>query len=410
MRPYPHPVDDLPWLPAQRLILGLMAACLLLGATGCFLWPGSASSGESGDETEASETEQEDDSSGDEPAPSEDEGEAKEIKSEDSAKMTDEPEAELVATAKRVFQAKAYSAAQDSLVSLRDRYPLGAYGQWSAIKAADAFYYNSEMDKAAAAYEEFLKNFPGSVDTPYVKLQAARAHFASAQGAGRDRQPLERSLLLFDELEAEYSHTPYAVAARSERTPVLNELTAYDKFIIDFYKRTGNPDAVKARQQMFQERWGGRIGSGEFEEISEEIPLEPLAQGSEVSPQDETQVEASVVAHEREAEPAEIVTPELSKVESVQCDAAGTPVAIIEISSFPEDYATGNIETELHPSGGVVEVPGITAHSSQQAYDCFGQGDLFVSQGGRISLRTGLSVILTTLPDPSRIVLKGVQR
>ncbi len=409
MHVHPPSSDTLLLTLLRRLSVAIMACYWMLAINGCFLWPESGSPAEGAEETEESANDQEEDSNEDSSS-SDDDEEAKEIKSEDSAKLTDEPEAELVQTSKRVYQAKAYSAAQDSLVSLRDRYPLGAYGQWAAIKAADAFYYNSAMDKAAAAYEEFLKNFPGSVDTPYVKLQAARAHFASAQGIGRDRQPLERSLLLYDELEADYSHTPYGVAARSERTPVLDELTAYDQFIIDFYQRTGNPDAVKARQQMFKERWGSRMNAGEFKNISEEIPLEPLPQADLVTQANEAQAEAAVVAHEREAEPAEIIEEEISVVEGVQCDSSKIPYAVVQLSSFPAEYEPGSVIEELHPSNGVVEVPYLAARSGQPSYDCFGQGDLFVSQGGRISLRTSSSVILTTRATPSRIVLTVVQR
>lgn len=369
--------------------------------SGCFLWSGFGSSDDSDESVEAQEQEEDRAEVPD--------SEAHEIKSGDEGSSSETPEQELVRSAKRLYQAGMYSVAQDPLNSIRDRYPLGAYGSWAAIKAADACYYNGEFDKAAKSFEDFLKNYPGSPDTPYVKLQAARAHLASAKGTGRDRQPLERSLTLFDELEHDYPNTPYAVLARSERTPALEDLVAYDRFIMDFYRKKGNAEAVAARQKLFDERWGGRIKAGEFQETTEEISLEPLPE-IEPGSAEARQVEAEEAKIEEETTPPEVIAPEVSTVRRVQCSNQDIPFAMIELSHFPESYSAGNVLEKLEPEQGLVRVPDITVSADKRSFSCFGDGDLSVNSHGVLEVRSDHGFILTTLNTPPRILLTRIAK
>lgn len=189
-----------------------------------------------------------------------------------------------------------YTVARDSLASLKDRYPLGGYATFAELKHADSYFFNREYNEAARAYETFLKNYPGNSATPYVKLQAARAHVASARDAGRDRQPWERALAMYDELVAELPGTSYYRIAVEERVDVINELTAYDREIIEFYRNQGNRAAVAAREKRFAERWGARLSlatlenseSDADERVSGLKDLPPLSwgpSGQSLSPQ-----------------------------------------------------------------------------------------------------------------------------
>jgi outer membrane assembly lipoprotein YfiO len=184
------------------------------------------------------------------------EPEAKELKTSKDQTSTDTPEAELVQLSKKMYQVGMYSVARDSLASLKDRYPLGAYAKFAEIKYADSYFFNREYNEAAKAYENVIKSYPGSPDLPYIKLQAARSHIASARDAGRDRQPWERGLTIYNEIIAAYPETAYSDLAKTERGKVIEELSAYDREIIEFYRRQNNQAAVDVREARFKERWG----------------------------------------------------------------------------------------------------------------------------------------------------------
>ena len=384
---------NIPALISQRM-QHLVLACALAALNGCFLWSDSSST-----DNEATEEEQP----------------AKELKSAGAALSTEAPEPELIRLSKRLYQSGMYSIAQDSLNSLKDRYPLGAYGSFAAIKAADAYYYNREFDKAGKNYEDFLKDYPGSADAPYVKLQAARSHLVSAQGTGRDRQPLERALALFDELISEFPGTPYAVIAASERTPALNDLISYDQFIIAFYEKRGNSAAVTARKKLFQERWGGRMNAGELLPTSENIPLKPFPATAPMELESEN---SQALADSLSDSPLglappqatqEVIDPELITIKSVACHTEEVPFAMLELSRFPEIFSLGHVAETLHPTAGIVEVAGLLVRATQPAFNCFEENDLLITSTGVLQIRSTEPLILTTLDNPKRILLTKVR-
>ena len=384
---------NIPALISQRM-QHLVLACALAALNGCFLWSDSSST-----DNEATEEEQP----------------AKELKSAGAALSTEAPEPELIRLSKRLYQSGMYSIAQDSLNSLKDRYPLGAYGSFAAIKAADAYYYNREFDKAGKNYEDFLKDYPGSADAPYVKLQAARSHLVSAQGTGRDRQPLERALALFDELISEFPGTPYAVIAASERTPALNDLISYDQFIIAFYEKRGNSAAVTARKKLFQERWGGRMNAGELLPTSENIPLKPFPATAPMELESEN---SQALADSLSDSPLglappqatqEEINPELITIKSVACHTEEVPFAMLELSRFPEIFSLGHVAETLHPTAGIVEVAGLLVRATQPAFNCFEENDLLITSTGVLQIRSTEPLILTTLDNPKRILLTKIR-
>ena len=384
---------NIPALISQRM-QHLVLACALAALNGCFLWSDSSST-----DNEATEEEQP----------------AKELKSAGAALSTEAPEPELIRLSKRLYQSGMYSIAQDSLNSLKDRFPLGAYGSFAAIKAADAYYYNREFDKAGKNYEDFLKDYPGSADAPYVKLQAARSHLVSAQGTGRDRQPLERALALFDELISEFPGTPYAVIAASERTPALNDLISYDQFIIAFYEKRGNSAAVTARKKLFQERWGGRMNAGELLPTSENIPLKPFPATAPMELESEN---SQALADSLSDSPLglappqatqEEINPELITIKSVACHTEEVPFAMLELSRFPEIFSLGHVAETLHPTAGIVEVAGLLVRATQPAFNCFEENDLLITSTGVLQIRSTEPLILTTLDNPKRILLTKIR-
>ena len=384
---------NIPALISQRM-QHLVLACALAALNGCFLWSDSSST-----DNEATEEEQP----------------AKELKPAGAALSTEAPEPELIRLSKRLYQSGMYSIAQDSLNSLKDRFPLGAYGSFAAIKAADAYYYNREFDKAGKNYEDFLKDYPGSADAPYVKLQAARSHLVSAQGTGRDRQPLERALALFDELISEFPGTPYAVIAASERTPALNDLISYDQFIIAFYEKRGNSAAVTARKKLFQERWGARMNAGELLPTSENIPLKPLPATApmELEPENSQALSDSLSDSSSDLAPPqatqEEIDPELITIKSVACHTEEVPFAMLELSRFPEIFSLGHVAETLHPTAGIVEVAGLLVRATQPAFNCFEENDLLITSTGVLQIRSTEPLILTTLDNPKRILLTKVR-
>lgn len=343
------------------------------------------------------------------------EAEAKELKTEKAPLSTEVPEAELVKLSKKLYQVGMYTVARDSLASLKDRYPLGAYAGFAEVKHADSFFFNREYNEAAKAYENFMKNYPGSPDLPYVKLQAARAHIASARDAGRDRQPWERGLSIYDELVSSYVGSAYSHIARSERASVVQELASYDREIIEFYRREGNQAAVDAREKRFQERWQARLAGDDTESFkSQAIPHKPLKALDQVSvppPITETteeQPETSLAMRTEAPIEKDSAAPLLEgriAIQSVQCRNEGVPFAIIELTRLPESLSERAEPAVIEPIAGQVLITGLGLTARQGSWNCFGAEDLLLTAEGAISIKTERSLSIAALNGPPRLLI-----
>jgi outer membrane protein assembly factor BamD len=338
--------------------------------------------------------------------------EPKELKTNSDSLTTEVPEFELVRLSKKLYQVGMYSVARDSFSSLKDRYPLGAYATFAEVKLADTYYFNREFNEAAKSYESFLKNFPGHVTSPYVKLQAARSHIASSRGGGRDRQPLERGLALFDELLKEYPGTAYADLAREERKPVVEQLASYDTEIIEFYRKLENTAAVKDREQKFQARWGSyQLGASQPATSETSQPQAALASLRAVTPIEpsqavsETSVDtaAPAIAEDQLREGAIVV-------QSVSCHKEGIPFGAIELTQLPTTLRDTETDPKtLEPEDGVIVVSDLDLTARRERFDCFSAEDIEIRPNGDLAIHTGKPLSISVVENPPRILLSQTE-
>jgi outer membrane assembly lipoprotein YfiO len=335
-------------------------------------------------------------------------GEAKELKGKDAAKSADTPETELLVTSKKLYQSSMYTVSRDSLQSLQERYPMGAYGTFAAIKLADSYFFNREYIQASKLYEEFIKSYPGSPDLPYVKLQAARSNAFSARGTGRDRSPLEKALVFYDELADRYPATEYGKVAEAERRTVVQQLADYDRLIIDFYVKRENADAAAARQKLFDERWGSRLKAVDApvtssEKALEELKIQPLA-ASPVA-------ELAAAPEEPQAPPLPASEAETyAAVQRVECFKEDPPYVVIEVAELPVALRGSVAAEQIKPRGGAATISQFRVKAEQPIYDCFAKGDLRFTADGDIVLKTKSEVLVTAVDNPARIILTFTQK
>lgn len=340
--------------------------------------------------------------------------EPKELTKSTDALSTEVPEFELVRLSKKLYQVGMYSVARDSFSSLKDRYPLGAYATFAEVKLADTYYFNREFNEAAKSYESFLKNFPGHVSSPYVKLQAARSHIASSRGGGRDRQPLERGLALFDELIKEHPDTAYAELARTERIPVVEQLASYDSEIIEFYRKVGNMAAVKDREQKFHARWGSQLKEHpQAESVDTTHTQTTLSSLGTVAPVEPSKP-VTEVTDDLTSPPSERASEQLREgaivVQSVTCHTDDIPFGTIELTQVPTSLRdTETNPREFESEDGVVVISGLDLTARIQRFNCFSSEDLEVRSNGDLAIRSAKPLNISVLHNPARILVSPTE-
>jgi outer membrane assembly lipoprotein YfiO len=341
------------------------------------------------------------------------EPEAKELKTGKDPLSTEIPEAELVKLSKKLYQVGMYTVARDSLASLKDRYPLGAYANFAEVKYADSFFFNRDYNEAAKAYDSIIKNYPGSPDLPYVKLQAARSHVASARDAGRDRQPWERGLAIYDELVSGYPGSAYSDIAKTERAKVVEELSAYDREIIEFYRREGNQAAVDAREARFKERWGARLrptspetanslGDADKRLLKDLGIAAPVLVAETMLPTTSTSVLNQADSGSNTATP---LKDGMIAVQSVKCQTEGSPFATIELTYLPKSLPESSDVRTLAPTDGTITIDNLGLSARQDSWDCFASKDLRVTEDGALEIKSERSLSVAVLNDPPRLLI-----
>ncbi len=343
------------------------------------------------------------------------EPEAKELRLDKDPLATEVPEAELTRLAKQLYQVGMYTVARDSFSSLKDRYPMGAYAAFAELKRADTFFFNSEFDSAAKSYEDYIKNYPGSPDVPYCKLQAARSHVASARTEGRDRQPWERALVIFDEITSTYPGTAYSAVVQQERLAVIRELSAYDREIIEFYRKEGNTAAVEDREKRFQARWGTRstevategspTSSGLALSTLPPVPASaPATESAATTPSDGSHADAAALDGSTTS-PSPLIEGR-SVIQSVECKGDGKRFGVIEVSRVPEKLKPYDLDPlRIDPVEGVVDIPHLELTARQSRWDCFSSEDLEVTSEGNLKITSQHPISISVLHDPPRLLL-----
>lgn len=331
---------------------------------------------------------------------------AVELRPKTSALATEAPEGELANLSKRLYQASMYTVARDSLNSLKDRYPLGAYATLSELKYADSFYFNGEFAEAALQYEGFIRNHPGSAEAAYAKLQAARSQAHAAKSDGRDRIPWKRALTLYDELIQNHFNSPLAQTARAERKAVVNELQAYDREIIAFYKKVGNQQAVEARRKLFTKSWASRANSNNKESqrpgftLRENLPTRTLPSPSPVWTPTRVNETSSTLESSNEAG-----TP---SVQQISCSLTPAPYLVIELSELPPTLGSLRVtEQVVSRHNDKLRLDVLQVSSDTKAWNCLATNDVILGDDGVLEFDHPGTFVMMAIDHPPRLLVSS---
>lgn len=336
------------------------------------------------------------------------------------------PEMELLESAKRMYAARLFTIARENFEALRDGYPLGPYTEFAEIKIADCYFESHDYESAAKAYEEFVKEHPASPSLPYVMMRAGRSNQLAFKGIGRDTQPLQHAVEIYDHLIKTYPNTVYAESARTLKVECLELLSESEQFIADFYRRTGKEISADARESVVQLKWAPMIKIARAEMLAHltstptQNPDEDEPDASEldtlgvtesyVAMIQQSEPEPTPVTHKNEGQPDE-PPPALSqakwRIDSFKCSQDGNKMAFITLNApltdeeFLEQYRKFTVQAAPFK----LKIPDAAANPF--GVDCFRAGDVKVMADGTIEMllpigTQGRTMLLT---EPPRIAL-----
>jgi len=338
----------------------------------------------------------------------------------------DAPEATLFEDGVRQFHNGLYSVAVETFEALRDGYPLGPYREFAEIKAADCRFELGEYDQAALLYEEFVKSHPGSSAAPYALLRAGRSYQLAQRGIGRDDAPLNKALAAYMKLLNQYPDSVYCEAARTYQAEVRQKLAAYEKMVIDFYKKKDKAAAVSARESEFKQRWGEESSAFELRPVKSsyterakeadaqtnipegtELPLKTLPPELKDKNTAELAFGASPPAAVSELDSG-LKSSKTYLLRSVQCDQKKKFVTIFTGSPYDNQvFLQANQRINSGPGGLVLKIPGLRIPGEKDiSEDCLGEKNLTIFSDGTLSWVVEAEEIqLIDLDNPPRLLI-----
>lgn len=167
----------------------------------------------------------------------------------------DSPEEILFQSAKKSYQNQLYSVAKDQFSALMHNFPTGPFVEYAELKVADCSFFIRDFDVCAPQYEEYAKNHPGSLSASYALLMAARSYHLSSKGVGHDAHALERARETYGRLLEQYPDSVYAKQAAAYQKAAIDDLTANEIAVADFYKKRGQESAYNSRMKIIREKW-----------------------------------------------------------------------------------------------------------------------------------------------------------
>lgn len=156
---------------------------------------------------------------------------------------------ELLAQAEVYLQNGKWDEGRRMLRSLEERLPSSPEFPKAKLLIADSFFFGSNRSypEAIVEYRSFLTYFPQSERRDYALYRIALCHYASIENAERDQTETRKAMAAFQELLREVPGSVYAVEARAKVTQCWRRLAESELMVGIFYVNSFNYGPAERR-------------------------------------------------------------------------------------------------------------------------------------------------------------------
>ncbi|WP_225072952.1 outer membrane protein assembly factor BamD [Desulfuromonas sp. CSMB_57] len=117
------------------------------------------------------------------------------------------------------------------------------------LNIAEAHFLDKEYVEAAAAYENFLKQYPGSAEAARVMYRLGMSYFNQILSMDRDQTATQSALVTFESLLRLYPNAPEAAEATARIQACREQLAAHELYVGRFYLKMARHQAAIGRLQ-----------------------------------------------------------------------------------------------------------------------------------------------------------------
>ncbi len=156
----------------------------------------------------------------------------------------------LYKEAKDLFSKSRFIQTTEKLNQIRSQYPYSYYATYAELMQADVLFAQENYPEAASAYILFKDFHPKYNDIGYVLFRISESFYQQLPSTfDRDLSAGIEAIKYYNELLQNYPNTDYVKDAREKIKKIEDMLSKKEIYIADFYFRTEDYKAAKARYE-----------------------------------------------------------------------------------------------------------------------------------------------------------------
>jgi len=156
----------------------------------------------------------------------------------------------LYKEAKDLFSKSRFIQTTEKLNQIRSQYPYSYYATYAELMQADVLFAQENYPEAASAYILFKDFHPKYNDIGYVIFRISESFYQQLPSTfDRDLSAGVEAIKYYNELLQNYPNTEYVKDAREKIKKIEDMLSKKEIYIADFYFRTEDYKAAKARYE-----------------------------------------------------------------------------------------------------------------------------------------------------------------
>jgi outer membrane protein assembly factor BamD len=160
------------------------------------------------------------------------------------------PAEELYSMGEKSLEARRYAEARESFKKIVERHPTSQYAARGRFLIGEAYYRESEFDKAIVEFKTFLSFYPRHQIADLVQYRLAMAHYDQMKPIEQDQTILQKGLDEFKKLVKEYPESRYAGDALAKIDICRGRQAQKELWVATYYFNQGNPSGARQRLEL----------------------------------------------------------------------------------------------------------------------------------------------------------------
>jgi outer membrane protein assembly factor BamD len=157
------------------------------------------------------------------------------------------PPEELYQIGENEMAKRRFTEARTAFTKIVERHPNSSYAARARFLVGEAYYRESEFEKAIKEFETFMSFYPRHQIADLVQYRLSMSYYDQMKPIEQDQALAQKALDQFKKLVKEYPDSRYATDALAKIDICRGRLAQKELWVASYYFTNGNPAAARQR-------------------------------------------------------------------------------------------------------------------------------------------------------------------